>query len=353
LNPEVQRELAPEGDQPSADDQATAKLLDTDVSRVSRAIHPVADIFPMLTEDELAELAADIADRGLLHPIVLDTEGRVLDGRNRSAACRIAGVEPRFETYTGDDPDGYALAANGQRRDMSKSRKAMVAARSLLVTNNSMSANAAAKAIGVSQSLMAKAVVVLNHVPELVDDVIAGTTPLDEVYRIARSRKAPGLDEDRDETADDVIREFGATYPKEKPAAIKLVDRLSKPDSRGLSGILELAGGAGGAVTSVLIQPSTFPSYWHVGIMWSAGLDSGGMSVYSIKPMKPELVPWMLMHNGVHPASIEWDVHECPPVDQSLYALGSPAWPSPLLWAKPEPVDVEPIELNELRSGGS
>ena len=60
------------------------------------AVHPVAALFPMLAGDELEELAADIKARGLLQPIVLDAEGRILDGRNRLAACKIAGVEPNF-----------------------------------------------------------------------------------------------------------------------------------------------------------------------------------------------------------------------------------------------------------------
>jgi hypothetical protein len=58
--------------------------------------------------DELHELAADIKERGLLQPIILDAKGRIFDGRNRLAACEIVGVEPQFETYEGDDTDGYA-----------------------------------------------------------------------------------------------------------------------------------------------------------------------------------------------------------------------------------------------------
>jgi ParB-like nuclease domain len=46
-------------------------------------------------------LRRDIKARGLLQPIVLDAEGRVLDGRNRLAACEKAGIEPMFETYAG------------------------------------------------------------------------------------------------------------------------------------------------------------------------------------------------------------------------------------------------------------
>ncbi len=56
-------------------------------------VHPVAELFPMLGADDLAELAADIAERGLLHPIVLDADGRLLDGRNRLAARQYLGCQ--------------------------------------------------------------------------------------------------------------------------------------------------------------------------------------------------------------------------------------------------------------------
>jgi ParB-like chromosome segregation protein Spo0J len=50
----------------------------------------------MLSEDELIELADDIAANGLYEAIKLDPTGEILvDGRNREAACDIAGVEPR------------------------------------------------------------------------------------------------------------------------------------------------------------------------------------------------------------------------------------------------------------------
>jgi ParB-like chromosome segregation protein Spo0J len=49
--------------------------------------NPHAAVFPMLTDAELQELANDIAAHGMRHPIVLDGQGRVLDGRNRP--CRV------------------------------------------------------------------------------------------------------------------------------------------------------------------------------------------------------------------------------------------------------------------------
>lgn len=84
--------------------------------------HPYADAFPMASSEELEELAASIAAVGLIHPIVLTPQGEVLDGRNRLAACKQAGVEPAFETREGDDDDykEFVIGANttGRRESM-------------------------------------------------------------------------------------------------------------------------------------------------------------------------------------------------------------------------------------------
>ena len=63
--------------------------------------HPIAAIFPLLEGDELNALAADIKANGLREPCWL-YEGKILDGRNRKTACRMAGVEPSFRRFSGD-----------------------------------------------------------------------------------------------------------------------------------------------------------------------------------------------------------------------------------------------------------
>lgn len=95
--------------------------------------HPYADAWPMLREDELAELAADIAATGLRHSIVLH-DGMVLDGRNRLAACTIAGVEPTFVGFEGTDDDALAFvqSENNARRHQSKGSLAASWALSML-----------------------------------------------------------------------------------------------------------------------------------------------------------------------------------------------------------------------------
>jgi len=145
-----------------------------------REVHPVAALFPMLANDELDELAADIAERGLLHPVVLDAEGRVLDGRNRLAACERAGVEPAFVTYDGDDPDGYALAVNVQRRNLTKGQQAMIIAAA--GDNHYRDSE-------VSRQYVSWARTVLKYADGHRHAVIAGAMPLREAYETALDSK--------------------------------------------------------------------------------------------------------------------------------------------------------------------
>ena len=89
-------------------------------------IHPAAEIFPMLSDVEIRDLAKDITERGLQNHIVT-YEGQLLDGRNRLAACILAGIEPKSMEYGGDSPVGYVISANLRRRQLDPSQRAAVA----------------------------------------------------------------------------------------------------------------------------------------------------------------------------------------------------------------------------------
>ena len=79
--------------------------------------HEAAGVFPMLPKGELAALAVDVREHGLKLPILL-FQGKILDGRNRYRACEMAGVEPRFEQWSGDNPYEFVWSANAARRHL-------------------------------------------------------------------------------------------------------------------------------------------------------------------------------------------------------------------------------------------
>jgi hypothetical protein len=88
----------------------------------------MAQLFPMMTDDELHDLAEDIKENGLLHPIVLDGDGVLIDGRNRLRACEIAGVEPTYQSLNGHDARAFIVSANLARRNLTKGQQAMALA---------------------------------------------------------------------------------------------------------------------------------------------------------------------------------------------------------------------------------
>jgi hypothetical protein len=157
--------------------------------------HPLAELFPLPSEDELCAMADDIAAHGLREPIVT-LEGKILDGRCRHLACKMAAVEPQFENYAGNDPVAYVLSRNACRRHMSESQRAMVAAR---VANLKIGANQrseglsigrAAQLLNVSERSVARAKEIIRRgAPELVQAVESGDVSVSAAVEIIRVPK--------------------------------------------------------------------------------------------------------------------------------------------------------------------
>lgn len=94
--------------------------------------HPVANIFPLLQGLEFEALKADIEANGLIEPIWLHPDGRIIDGRNRYRACNETGAEPKFEVYQGGlstfELLAFVMSLNFHRRHLSSSQLAAIAA---------------------------------------------------------------------------------------------------------------------------------------------------------------------------------------------------------------------------------
>ena len=98
-------------------------------------VHPAANVFPMMGDDELATLGEDIKANGCKAPLVVwypsskskRTEGQLLDGRNRLEAAErieLEAFEVELEHVFGGDPVILVKALNLHRRHLLKSEQA-------------------------------------------------------------------------------------------------------------------------------------------------------------------------------------------------------------------------------------
>lgn len=89
-------------------------------------IHPAANLFPSLDDSRIKELAEDIRANGQREPVCL-YRGQILDGRNRLAACRMLGIQPKTRNLPDNiDPFAYVWSLNGERRDLTADQRYLI-----------------------------------------------------------------------------------------------------------------------------------------------------------------------------------------------------------------------------------
>lgn len=168
--------------------------------------HPAAMLFPMLPDGELRELADDIKANGQIDPIVIYEE-KILDGRNRYAACNLVGVDPKLEFANGNisSPVQFVISKNLHRRQLTTSQRAAVAAEMIPmlaeeakkrelagkkidpVLNSEQGETGrsnwiAAKAVQVGHDSVAKALAVKKSAPETFEKIKRGEITVNAAY---------------------------------------------------------------------------------------------------------------------------------------------------------------------------
>jgi len=92
--------------------------------------HPLAEMFPSMSDEDLGELAKDIKQNGQLHPIQVIGD-QIIDGCNRYRACKLLDVEPVIKQYEGDTDEEvlirFVMSCNISRRQLTSGQKAMLA----------------------------------------------------------------------------------------------------------------------------------------------------------------------------------------------------------------------------------
>jgi len=218
------------------------------------SVHPFADAFPMMTDDEMDRLVQDIKQEGQIEPCIVNHDGVLLDGRNRLAACELLGIEPILRTVSPTSETAFIASLNIHRRHMTvgerqalapvleesfknEARRRQVAGArrggsgvgkvTAPVQEASETAMAqAAKALDISERAGYQAKRVAEHAPELLEEVKAGTLTLKAAEREVATRLAE--DRERQELLLDGI---AATIAKasRKPTKPDLGGGISHP----------------------------------------------------------------------------------------------------------------------------
>ena len=194
-------------------------------------VHPAADIFPMMSEEDLADLAEDIKANGLMDAIVIDAEGQLVDGRNRHAACVLAGIEPRFEQLNGRDPLAFIASKNLKRRNLTKGQQAMAYA--MLYPEPEKGGRGkkrnSSETEGFSAARLSQARSVLAFSRELADSVRDGVTPLDKALKtVEDERQRAESDSSRLERLRKEAPDLAVLVDEERISLIGAVDEWNR-----------------------------------------------------------------------------------------------------------------------------
>ena len=90
--------------------------------------HSVANIMPMMSNNEYEALKLDVKANGLREPIVI-YQNKIIDGRNRYNACLDTGIKPIFKEYKGEEKDliDFVISLNINRRHLTQSQLSCLA----------------------------------------------------------------------------------------------------------------------------------------------------------------------------------------------------------------------------------
>lgn len=191
--------------------------------------HEVANLFPLMGDEEYQNLVSDIRAHGLREPL-WTYQGKIIDGRNRYKACCHLGIEPVCREW---DEQGslvtFVVSLNLQRRHLTSSQRAMLAleiekhvakeaeertgGRPKLneekvptvlseVSWKRESAHQAASVVGTSGTYVKEAKKIEKKSPELKEAVLNGTLTIPQAKRqLKEQEREQKRDENRQEIA--------------------------------------------------------------------------------------------------------------------------------------------------------
>jgi hypothetical protein len=169
--------------------------------------HPLAKLFPEMSNKEFTILRDDIRDNGLRIPIMV-YNGQILDGRHRHKAIvelKLPLTEKEvveWKPTAGDSPTKYVVSQNVNRRHLDESQRAIIAAELANGTHggdrskgpiDALTEEGAANMLNVSEKSVQRAKKVLNGNPKLAEEVRKGSIKVSAAQKFAESDKQDEL----------------------------------------------------------------------------------------------------------------------------------------------------------------
>ncbi len=173
--------------------------------KTTRRHHPAAALIPEATTEQYEKIREDIREHGQRVPIILSSDGQIIDGRTRDRACRELGISLLTRPATiAEQTDAVALviSLNAARRHLSPDQMAAIylmwapsqndrASREALLPKRSKkgegkAAKKIAKKIGVSRATVERVQRVQRKAPERLDDVAKGEISANKVLKAVK-----------------------------------------------------------------------------------------------------------------------------------------------------------------------
>ncbi len=157
--------------------------------------HELSSMFPDMGSEEFADLVSSMKKNGYIGDPIMVLNGDIIDGWHRYTAALAAGLDsiPSKEYNLDIDPLEYVISINSNRRHLTTSQRAMIAAKMITSSNggaqkaDSISAADAAKKMNVSPRTVSNAKKVMKEAEEAVSSVESGEKTLAEILAEMKS----------------------------------------------------------------------------------------------------------------------------------------------------------------------
>jgi len=159
-------------------------------------LHPFCSMFPEMSEEDFDSLLESMNENGFLDsdPIIVIQNDKnkwlILDGQNRYMAAGQAKVTPTFMQYNDDDPLGFVIARNLDRRHLNTGQKAAIAVSIVDASKGIKQADAAKKA-GIGEASLRRFKFIQERDPKLAEKVAKGEVKMEVARKEVKENEEP------------------------------------------------------------------------------------------------------------------------------------------------------------------